>query len=102
LRVGACLVRHDPTKPWKIRVFAGLLLIGVSVLFVKNDTRYDRALLAEVYGKGGQVAEGLSALAEELTQVDKTGKPIAHVYTSVSRWMKEKKVRRVQDGYQKV
>ncbi len=72
------------------------------VLFVKNDTRYDRALLAEVYGKGGQVAEGLRALAEELAQVDTTGKPIAHVYTSVSRWMKEKKVRRVQDGYQKV
>jgi len=48
----------------------------VSVLFVKNDTRYDRALLAEVYGKGGQVAEGLSALAEALAQVDKTGERV--------------------------
>jgi hypothetical protein len=32
----------------------------------------------------------------------KTGRPVAHAYTYVSRWMKEKKVRRVQDGYQKV
>jgi hypothetical protein len=32
----------------------------------------------------------------------KTGRPIAHAYTYVSRWMKEKKVRKVKDGYQKV
>ncbi len=32
----------------------------------------------------------------------KTGKPIAQVYTHLSGWMKEKKVRRVKDGYQKV
>jgi hypothetical protein len=32
----------------------------------------------------------------------KTGKPIAHVYVYMSRWMKDKKVRRVKDGYQKV
>ncbi|SRR6266849_3275636 len=30
------------------------------------------------------------------------GKPIGHVYVYVSRWMKDKKVRRVKDGYQKV
>jgi hypothetical protein len=32
----------------------------------------------------------------------KTGRPTAHAYTYVSRWMKDKKVRRVKDGYQKV
>ena len=32
----------------------------------------------------------------------KTGRPIAHAYTYVSRWMKDKKVRRVKEGYQKV
>jgi hypothetical protein len=32
----------------------------------------------------------------------KAGKPIAHAYTSVSRWVKDKKVRKVKDGYQKV
>ncbi|MBI3799358.1 MAG: hypothetical protein HY268_20630 [Deltaproteobacteria bacterium] len=32
----------------------------------------------------------------------KTGKPIAHVYVYASRWMKDKKVRKVKDGYQKV
>jgi len=32
----------------------------------------------------------------------KTSKPIAHSYTYVSRWMKEKKVRRGKDGYEKV
>lgn len=32
----------------------------------------------------------------------KAGKPIAQVYTHVSHWMKEKKVRKVADGYQKV
>ena len=32
----------------------------------------------------------------------KSGKPVAQVYTSVSRWMKEKRVRRGQDGNEKV
>ena len=32
----------------------------------------------------------------------KAGKPIGHVYLYVSRWMKDKKVRRVKEGYQKV
>jgi hypothetical protein len=32
----------------------------------------------------------------------KAGKPPGHVYVYMSRWMKDKKVRRVQDGYQKV
>jgi hypothetical protein len=32
----------------------------------------------------------------------KAGKPFGHVYVYVSRWMKEKKVRRVKEGYQKV
>jgi hypothetical protein len=32
----------------------------------------------------------------------KTGKPLAHAYTYVSRWMKDKKVRKVKEGYQKV
>ena len=32
----------------------------------------------------------------------KTGKPIAQVYTHLSGWMKDKKVRKVKDGYQKV
>jgi len=30
------------------------------------------------------------------------GKPLGHVYVYVSRWMKDKKVRRVKDGYQKL
>src|SRR5439155_4778142 len=34
---------------------------------------YYLALLAEVYGKAGQAEEGLAALAEALTVVDKTG-----------------------------
>jgi hypothetical protein len=32
----------------------------------------------------------------------KAGKPIEQVYVHVSRWMKDKKVRRVKEGYQKV
>ena len=32
----------------------------------------------------------------------KAGKPLGHVYVYVSRWMKDKKVRRVEEGYQKV
>jgi hypothetical protein len=32
----------------------------------------------------------------------KSGKPLAHGYALVSRWMKDKKVRKVKDGYQKV
>ena len=32
----------------------------------------------------------------------KAGKPRGHVYVYVSRWMKDKKVRRVKEGYQKV
>jgi hypothetical protein len=32
----------------------------------------------------------------------KAGKPLGHVYVYMSRWMKDKKVRRVKDGYQKV
>ncbi len=32
----------------------------------------------------------------------KAGKPIAQVYTHVSHWMKEKNVRKVARGYQKV
>ncbi len=34
---------------------------------------YYLALLAEVYGKTGQVEEGLTALAEALALVDETG-----------------------------
>jgi len=32
----------------------------------------------------------------------KAGKPLEQVYVHLSRWMKDKKVRRVKDGYQKV
>jgi len=32
----------------------------------------------------------------------KSGKPLAQIYALVSRWMKDKKVRKVKDGYQKV
>ena len=32
----------------------------------------------------------------------KAGKPIAQVYTHVSGWMRDKKVRKVEGGYQKV
>jgi len=32
----------------------------------------------------------------------KSGKPLAQVYACVSRWTKEKKVRRGKDGYEKV
>jgi hypothetical protein len=31
----------------------------------------------------------------------KADKPIGHVYVYVSRWVKDKKVRKVKDGYQK-
>jgi len=34
--------------------------------------------------------------------VQTTGRPIAHAYTCVSRWMKEQEIRKVKDGYQKV
>jgi predicted ATPase len=37
---------------------------------------YFLALLAEAYGKGGQVEEGLSTLAEALTVVDNTGERV--------------------------
>jgi hypothetical protein len=50
-----------------------------------------------------------SAILQELptrftTQevAQKAGKPIGHVYVYVSRWMKDKKGRRVTEGYQKV
>ena len=50
-----------------------------------------------------------SAILQELptrftTQdvAQKAGKPIGHVYVYVSRWRKDKKVRRVKEGYQKV
>jgi hypothetical protein len=50
-----------------------------------------------------------SAILQELptrftTQdvAQKTGRPIGHVYVYVSRWMKDKKLRRVKEGYQKV
>ena len=32
----------------------------------------------------------------------KAGKPLGHVYVYMSRWMKDKKVRKVAGGYQKV
>jgi hypothetical protein len=32
----------------------------------------------------------------------RTGKPMAQVYAGLSRWAKEKKVRRVRGGYRKV
>ena len=32
----------------------------------------------------------------------KTDRPVVHAYTYVSRWMKEKKVRRGKDGYEKM
>ena len=38
---------------------------------------YHLALLAEAYGKTGQVEEGLTALAEALDAVDRTGE---HMY----------------------
>ncbi len=50
-----------------------------------------------------------SAILQELptrftTQdvAQKAGKPLGHVYVYVSRWMKDKKVRKVKEGYQKV
>jgi len=50
-------------------------------------------------------SEVLQELPSRFTAKDiaqKTGKPILHVYTAVSHWMKAKKVRKVTDGYQKV
>ena len=47
----------------------------------------------------------LKELPTRLTTKDigqKTGRPMAHAYTYVSRWMKEKKVRRGEEGYEKV
>ena len=47
----------------------------------------------------------LKELPTRFTTTDiaqKTGRPMAHAYTYVSRWMKEKKVRRGKDGYEKV
>lgn len=38
--------------------------------------------------------------AREVAQ--KTGKPMKQVYVRVGRWMKDKKVRKGRDGYQKV
>ena len=38
--------------------------------------------------------------AQDVAQ--KASKPIEQVYVHVSRWMKDKKVRRVKEGYQKV
>src|SRR5206468_6703866 len=42
--------------------------VGVGI-----NQSYYLALLAEAYGKAGQVEEGLAALAEALTVVDKSG-----------------------------
>ena len=45
------------------------------------------------------------ALPARFTSKDlaqKSGKPLAQIYALVSRWMKDKKVRKVKDGYQKV
>ena len=50
-----------------------------------------------------------SALLQELPTrftiravAQKAGKPLGHVYVYMSRWMKDKKVRKVAGGYQKV
>jgi hypothetical protein len=48
------------------------------------------------------VLQGLPTRFTTKDLAQKTGKPIAHAYTSVSRWMKEKKVRRGKDGYEKM
>ena len=42
----------------------------------------------------------LQFTSKDLAQ--KSGKPLAQIYALVSRWGKEKKVRKVKDGYQKV
>jgi hypothetical protein len=38
--------------------------------------------------------------AKEVAQ--KTGKPMEQVYAGVSRWMKDKKIKKAKDGYQKL
>jgi hypothetical protein len=45
----------------------------------------------------------LQELPAQFTPKDvaqKTGKPLAQAYTHLSGWMKEKKIRRVKEGYQ--
>ena len=53
---------------------------------------YDLALLAEAYGKAGQVEEGLATLAEALTVVDKSGERFyeAELYRLIAifRWVR--------------
>src|SRR5262249_41211289 len=47
----------------------------------------------------------LKELPPRFTTTDsaqKSGKPVAQAYAYVSRWMKDKKVRRGKDGYEKV
>lgn len=58
--------------------------------------------------KGGRRVDWAAVLArlpKTFTAKDiaqQAGKSIAQVYTPVSRWIKERKIRRAKDGYQKV
>lgn len=47
------------------------------------------------------VLAGLSASFTTREVQQKTGKPMEQVYAGLSRWVKDKKVKRVKDGYQK-
>ena len=48
------------------------------------------------------ILQGLPPRFTTKDLVQKTGKSPAQVYVYVSRWMKDKQVRKVKDGYQKV
>jgi predicted ATPase len=49
------------------------ILAAVQAMGTEMLRSYHLAMLAEAYGKGGQAEEGLSALSEALTLVNKTG-----------------------------
>ena len=50
----------------------------------------------------GRVLQELPTRFSTQDVAQKSGKPLGHIYVHVSRWRKDKKVRRVKEGYQKV
>jgi len=68
---GWALVEQGDGEAGIVQIRQGLAALQASG--AEEIQTYSLALLAEAYGKGGQVEEGLAALAEALDFVDRTG-----------------------------
>jgi predicted ATPase len=68
---GWALAEQGRGEEGVVQIRQGLVAYGATGAEI--DRAYYLALLAEAYGRAGQVEEGLSTVAEALTHVDKTG-----------------------------